>query len=185
MHPTYVFIGAFAAFVLYTRVRRAGGFQKIVPAQIWVRVGMFAVVCGVILLSGTGRVAAFAADLAGLAAGWCLAGVALRTTVLQKREDAWYFRPHPWIGVALLVLFLGRLAWRFALAYGPAAHAAGAAGASPLAIHFDFTSYSGDPLTAGIYFLLAAYYSVYYIVLLRRTAAARQTAAGVETSAGG
>jgi len=167
----YAPIALVVLFVLYRRIRRTVGFQRLNRAQIWVQTGMFAVVCAIILHSDAFPSATLAADAAGIAIGVTLAVVALRKTLIEERGANVYFRPHPWIGLLVALLFIVRLAYRFLVLR--AGHGGNAmAGLAP---HLQFQTYAQDPVTAGVYFLLAAYWGTFNVWLLRRgrVAAAR------------
>lgn len=163
---TYVILALVILFSLYRRVRRTVGVQKIVPRSMWTRIAVFAVICGLFLVSGLTHPLALLADAVGAAAGVAIAVAALRTTAFERRDDAWYYRTHTWIGLGVSALFVARLVYRFAMLQS--AFGSGAQAAAP---HLQFGSYAADPLTTGVYFLVAAYYAVYYILLMRRAKA--------------
>lgn len=176
-YVTYAFLGLLLLFVLYRRVRRAVGFQRLVPAQLWVQTAMFAVICALILQSGVLHPTMLAADLVGIAVGATLAVVAMRATLVEQRDDACYYRPHPWIGMAVALVFIVRLGYRFV-----GLHAGVKGGGTGFPLRFQ--EYSSDPVTTGVYFLVAAYWGVFNASLLRRGAAAGRSAqadAGVAT----
>lgn len=167
-HATsYAILAPILLFALYRRVARTIGPQRLVPLRLWLRIGIFSVLCAAIALNGLLRPLILLADAAGAAAGAILAVAAMRSTVFERRDDGLYYRTHTWIGLAVSALFLVRLAYRFVRLQALLSTAPGAA-AEPA--HLQFGSYSGDPLTAGLYFLVAAYYVVYYGLLLRGTA---------------
>jgi cytochrome b561 len=75
-----------------------------------------------------------------------------------------FYTPHTYIGLAVMLLFLGRLAYRFLyLATDPGAAAA----------------YQRSPLTLGTFGLLVGYYLLYYAGILLRTRASAPPAPDV------
>jgi hypothetical protein len=98
-----------------------------------------------------------AAELAGAALGIGL-GVwgAQRTRFLMYREQMHYV-PHTYTGIAVSLLFLGRLAFRVASQFSVPAGQSRALAA---------TAMVKSPLTVGILFVLVGYYAWYYSWLL-------------------
>ena len=163
---TYVFVGAAVLFTLYRRIRRTVGLQRIAPRSMWTRIALFGVICALFLVSGLTHPVSLLADAVGAAAGAAIAVAALRSTAFERRDDAWYYRTHTWIGLGVSAIFVVRLVYRFALLQS-AFTAPGAAGPANL----QFGSYAADPVTTGVYFLVAAYYGVYYILIMQRARA--------------
>ncbi len=163
---TFVLIGAAVLFSLYRRIRRTVGLQRIVPRSMWTRIALFAAICALFFAGGLHRPLALLADIVGAGAGALIAVTAFRTTTFEQRADGWYYRTHTWIGLGVSAIFVVRLIYRYAVLQG--SYAAYTQGATP---HLQFGSYAADPLTTGVYFLVAAYYAVYYILLMQRAKA--------------
>ena len=87
-----------------------------------------------------------AAIALGLVLGGGLGALALRHTHVEAADGAHWYTPNPWIGGALSLLLVGRLAWR----YGHGAFSSGAAQAAQ----------NANPLTLGIAATLVAFYLV-------------------------
>jgi len=166
LHLSDALVGVFVLVLFYSRVRRAVVLQPVVPLRMWTRSVMFAVVCGLLLGADAPHPTALAADLGGAAAGTALGFLAMRGTVLERRADGCSYRPHPWIGFGLLLLFIGRLVDRLAALYAAGA-AAGGGSLSMLLPRFDLGAYSRDVWTVAVYFLLAAYSVAYALLVLR------------------
>lgn len=136
------------AFAYYRRIRRSFGRQPYRPARVVARLALLGLACvGLLVAAARLPVAGVAlAITAGLVAGATL-GVfgALHTHVEATADGRWY-TPNPWIGGALSVLLLARLAWRF----GHGAFAAGTAQAAQ----------NASPLTLGIGAALVGFYLV-------------------------
>ncbi len=69
--------------------------------------------------------------------------------------------PHTYSGIAVSLLFLARLAYRFIQAY-MAAHTSPGASVPDPSSGFQPASMVQRPLTMGIFFVLAGYYVCYY-----------------------
>jgi hypothetical protein len=136
------------AFAYYRRIRRSFGRQPYRPARIYVRLGVLALACAGLLFAAVSLpVAGVALAVAmGLAAGATLGVFGVVHTQVEATQDGRWYTPNPWIGGALSVLLLGRLAWRF----GHGAFASGAAQAPQ----------NASPLTLGIAAALVAFYLV-------------------------
>jgi cytochrome b561 len=103
--------------------------------------------------------------LAGVAAGIALAIWGASRTRFLKISDRLYYVPHTYTGVAVSLLFLGRIVYRFIQVYtnAQAAHPV-ATGASSQA--FLPASMLTSPLTLSLFFVLMGYYVCYYSVVL-------------------
>ena len=99
------------------------------------------------------------AALLGAAIGVGLALYGLRHTTMERTAAGVFYTGHPYIGLAVTLLLTVRVGYRL-LQAGPAT--AQASGGAALAATF------GNPLTAGAFFVAAAYYLVTYGGLLRR-----------------
>ncbi|XRD77786.1 DUF1453 domain-containing protein [Dyella marensis] len=149
-----------AAFAIYRRVRGNFGPQPIRRKRMMARVAIFAVLAVVFALTGLYDPMLLAGLAGGIAGGAVLGLAGLRLTRFgQNEQGADVYIPNPWIGAALTVLLIGRLAWRF-LEVMPQikdpALAAAAGHAPPV----------GSPLTLAVFGLMVGYYLVYFIGLL-------------------
>ena len=142
-----VLLTAAIGFAYYRRIRRQFGRQPYQPTRTLLRAGVLALVLlGLLLAAAALPVAGVGRAIgAGLAAGAALGVLALRHTRIDAADGARWYTPNPWIGGALSLLLVGRLAWRFG--HGP--FAAGAPAAQ-----------NASPLTLGIAATLVAYYLV-------------------------
>jgi hypothetical protein len=161
-------IGATAAvvalmlFVAYRRVRRAIGRQRLQPVRMKVRVGLLTLVSVAFIVVPRGDLLVLAAAAAGTVLGIALAVYALRHTQYETTADGTFYTGHPYIGLGIALLFVGRLIYRFIqMSTGPGLTGAGARGASP------FAGMVGNPVTTGVFFVVAGYYIAYYTGLLR------------------
>jgi hypothetical protein len=158
-------IAALAVFVIYRRFRRNFGQQRLLPARMQVRIVVLLIIGCLLLPSALRSIALLSALLAGVAAGVALAlWGAARTRFLMIGKQLYYV-PHTYTGVAVSLLFLGRLIYRLLQAYG-ATHAAGAGDLGPGTQAFAPAGMAGSPLTIGLFFVLMGYYVCYYSVVL-------------------
>jgi hypothetical protein len=138
---------------LYRRFRRTFGRQPLVPARMIVRIVIFLLLAVSLTLS--------ARDLALEELGGVLIGAALAVwgasrTRFETANGRRYYIPHTYTGIAVTLLFVGRLIYRLAQSSSTLAAAGGTAPtAGPKAV-------VQSPLTMGIFFVLVGYYVCYY-----------------------
>lgn len=134
-------------WLYYRRIRRYFGRQPWQPRRTGVRLG-FLVVVAVLLTWLAAHLPGVRVGMAlGAVAGAALGAFALHHTRIELQDGARWYTPNPWIGAALSVLLLGRLAWRWA----SGAFAGGSAQ----------TLQNASPLTMSIAAALIAYGLVY------------------------
>jgi uncharacterized protein YacL len=148
------------AFAIYRRVKRTVGYQKLSRSRLIFRTVMFGLLGCVFLYVGMLHPINLVADGVGLVAGLVLAYYAIKHIRFEKREDAWYYRTTLWVEITVIVLLLGRIAYKLLsmYLYNPAAFESGAASS--------LESYTKDPLTVGIFFVLISFYIRYFTYLL-------------------
>ncbi len=130
------------------------------------RIGLFSAL-GLALIAPAARsVAGAAAVSAGLAAGISVAAWAARRTRFEVRDAKLYYVPHAYAGIAVSLLFLGRLVYRYAAGLYVSAPPPSDPAA---AMSRSLGEISGSPATLAVFFILAGYYSYYYLYLLRRS----------------
>ena len=160
---TPILIGALVVWAIVRRARRTFGRQTVQPARMWLRIGIltFAGVA-VAATSGARSAQMLEALSGGLLCGAALAWLGLRHTRFEVTAEGRFYTPHTYIGLAVMLLFLGRLAYRFLyLSMGTG----GTFGADPNAA----VAYQRSPLTLGVFGLLVGYYVLYYAGVLFRT----------------
>ena len=152
---TIALFGGLFAWSIYRRVKRNIGQQKLRPARSIVSITIFSALTVVLL--------AFAhtpALLLGIGGGWLLGAllglVGLKLTKFETTDAGHFYTPDTRIGVALSLLFIGRMAYRFWAIRNVAA-----APHSPPPYQ--------SPLTYFIFGLIAGYYIIYYIGLFVHT----------------
>jgi len=170
MQPDFSKIGPFlfaalVVFAVYRRFRRSFGRQPLRPGRMSVRIALLAVGCA--LLPMALRSAQYLwAELVGAALGIGLGLWGAERTRFTMYGGRLHYVPHTYTGIAVSLLFLGRLAFRVVQAYTgiQSSHAANAhAGyAAAPSQNFAPASMVTSPLTIGIFFVLAGYYLWYY-----------------------
>ena len=173
MQPDFLQIGPFlfaalVVFAIYRRLRRSFGRQPLRPTRMTVRMVLLTVVVCLLLPAALRSAQFLAAEIAGAALGIGLGVWGARRTRFLTHGGQRYYVPHTYTGIAVSLLFLGRLVYRVVQIYG-SAHVTHAAAAADPAQAFAPASMLRSPLTVGIFFLLAGYYLYYYGWVLRKS----------------
>jgi hypothetical protein len=154
-------IAILAVLLIYRRLRRSFGQQPLRPVRMRIRMGVL-ILIGVSFAPAALKSLQFlGAEFAGLVAGIALALWGASRTRYRSEGGQLYYVPHTYTGIAVSLLFMGRLAYRLTQAYlwnGTPAPAAAPTTTSPMNIQ--------SPLTAGLFFVLIGYYVVYYGMVL-------------------
>jgi hypothetical protein len=162
---TPILVGALLVWAIARRLRRTFGRQPVQAARIWLRIGVLTLAGGLIAATSVTRGAGMLeALIGGLACGAALAYVGLRHTRFEVTPEGRFYTPHTYIGLAVTLLFLGRLLYRFLyLANGTNGMFRPDPGAA--------AAYQRSPLTVGIFAVLVGYYVLFYAGVLLRTRA--------------
>ncbi len=161
---TPVLTAGAVGWLYYRRMRRQFGWQRWQPRRTAVRIVVLSVVTLLLLALAVLQPAVRPGMAIGVVAGAGLAWLALKHTAFQYRDGVAGYTPHPWIGVGLGLLLLGRLAWR----WRQGAFADGAAA----------TLQQASPFTLGLAAMLVTYSLLQAIGLVRRMRRMRQAAEG-------
>lgn len=145
---------------MYSRIRRNIGRQPLSKVRPYVTLGLFPLLAVMLALSAFTSPTKQAALLGALAGG-IIGGVVLgyyghKHTKFEVTPQGLFYTPNAHIGIALSVLFVGRLLYRTLFLYS----------ADPTAPQ-SAASFTFSPLTFGIFGLLAGYYVTYAIGLVR------------------
>jgi hypothetical protein len=156
-------LAAGVGLLYYRRIRRHIGRQRWQPRRAYARIAFVGLAAAGLLAAGLANPSLRVGIGLGLLAG-AAAGVAgMRWTRLVPGEDGSHaYIPNPWIGGALALLLVGRLAWR--------TWRAGDLAQGAVPVH-------ASPLTLGIAATLVGYYLVYGVLLARRMRAEGAAAA--------
>ena len=167
-------LAALVVFGVYRRFRRNFGRQLLRPARMTLRIVLLVLIGGSLLPMALRSTQFLSAEVLGAALGIGLALWGAERTRFHMHEGRLHYVPHTYTGIAVSLLFLGRLVFRFFQVYaGTHAHAAAGSGASaPIPGIGDPTqgfvpvSMVRSPLTLGIFFVLVGYYVCYYSLVL-------------------
>jgi hypothetical protein len=154
-----------ALLLIYRRFRRSFGAQRVVPVRMGLRMAvLLAIACAMLPLAlKSGQY--LAAEIAGLAAGTALGLWGAAQTRYQARDGHTYYIPHTYTGIAVSLLFIGRLVYRIAALYSmdQSAMARVDAGAPQ---GFAPALPVRSPMTVGLLFVVIGYYVCYYGTVL-------------------
>lgn len=153
---------ALILFALYRRLRRSFGRQPLRPARMVARIVVFAVLAALLSPAALRSNAFAGAALAGLCCGIVLALWGASRTRFERSEAQVYYVPHTYTGIAVSLLFIGRVAYRLLQAYG-ATHGVRTASGGP---GTGFSGFVSSPLTLGLFFVLVGYYICYLGLIL-------------------
>lgn len=163
-HWAPLLVGAVVfAVALLRRLRRHIGRQRLRAFSLGARAALLTLACGMLLLSGLRHLNLLPAELLGLCSGLALAYFSLRLTHFENEGGVRYYTPNLYIGLALSLIFLVRLAYRFMILV-PALEQQGGNGIPLDAL----LSRPGSGLTLALLLALASYYGVYSFGVLIR-----------------
>src|SRR5260370_30156347 len=156
-------IAGLAVLLIYRRFRRSFGPQPVRPVRMWIRIAVLILLgCSLIpyaLKSGQFLFAEFAGALGGMALGFWGA----RHTRYATYEGRLHYVPHTYTGVAVSLLFIGRMVYRVVEWYWQNGTVQGVAAASP---GIAPPSMMRNPSTVGLIFAVAGYYICYHAMVL-------------------
>jgi len=148
------------AWRMYSRIRRNIGRQPLSKVRPYVTLGIFPLLV-VLLAFGASQSPTKQSELLGALAVGIFGGIVLgyygnKHTKFEVTPQGLFYTPNAHIGIALSVLFVGRLLYRMLFLYS----------ADPTAPQ-SAANFTASPLTLAIFGLLAGYYVTYAIGLVR------------------
>lgn len=158
---SYLIMLPLLAWIVWRRVSRQFGRQPIRRKRMIFRVAVFALLGGLLALSGFHHVALVEGLAGGALIGGALGLLGLRLTRFETdpvKGDCYV--PNPWIGALLTVLLLGRLGWRLLVVWPQMQQEPAPPGVMPPMGH------ALTPLTMLVIGLLVGYYIAYFSGLL-------------------
>ncbi len=172
-----VLIVALIAWRMVGRVRRLIGRQPVRTRRLVLTTVFFPILVVLLALTGLRDIALLEGLAGGVAIGVVLAWVGLRMTKFEASEAVLFYTPNAVIGIALSLLFIGRLIYRFGAIYLATGRL------DPATMQ----SFGKSPLTLMIFGVLAGYYTAYAIGILmwRHTAKSLVPAASSASSTPG
>ena len=153
---TVLLVGALVVWRVYARLRRAIGRQRLTKARPWITVVVFPLIAVLLLATSFVHPMVGAALVAGAAVGIGLGLLGTRLTKFEATPAGLFYTPNAHLGIALSLLLVLRLGYRFVMLQASAGHA------DPQAMQL-----GSSPLTMAIFGTLAGYYVTYAIGLLR------------------
>ena len=170
-HPSAIVSIGFAAFIawrVYRKVRRMVARQRLKPVRAWLTLIFFPLLLALLVLTAWAAPMNLAALLGGGVLGGALGVYGLRLTRFETTPSGLFYTPNVHLGIALSVLFIGRIAYRF---IEMAVSGLPTGSATP----HDFAR---NPLTLAIFATLAVYYCAYAAGLLAWRRRENRTALG-------
>ena len=143
------------AWRMYARFRRLVGRQRASRIRPWITLTVFPAIIALLAYVARPDVAALAALAAALGVGALLGRYGLGKTQFEATPSGLFYTPHAPLGIALSLLFAGRIVYRLFELSGLAAATAHVGDLGP------------SPLTLALFGLLAGYYVAYAAGLLR------------------
>ncbi len=151
-----ILFGGLIAWSIYRRVRRNIGRQKLRSRRIIFSIVIFSLASLVLIAVSLQLPKLLLGISGGLVLGVLLGFVGLRLTKFETIDEGHFYTPDTRIGIALSLLFVGRMLYRFWALRNVSA-----------------TEYTPPPFQSALTFLvfglIAGYYIVYYIGLLNHT----------------
>lgn len=149
-------VAALVVWRVHARIRRAIGRQRLSTVRPWLALFAFPVIFVLLLSTHLPAPRVGLAAMAGAAVGACLGVLGTRLTKFEATPAGLFYTPNAHLGIALSLLLVLRLAWRFVVL-----QTAGA-GIDPQSLQL-----GASPLTMAIFGTLAGYYVTCAIGLLR------------------
>jgi hypothetical protein len=157
---------ALFVFAVYRRLRRTFGRQPLRPGRMLVRIVLFVLIAAMLAPTALRSSAFVGAASAGIVAGILLALWGASQTRFERAGTQLFYVPHTYTGIAVSLLFIGRVAYRLLQAYG-ATHGLGTGPGSGQGS--SVAGYVSSPLTLGLFFVLVGYYVCYLGLILWRS----------------
>lgn len=151
-----VILAPLIAWRVYSRIRRMVGRQRLGRLRPRIQLVLFPALVLLLAWLSLPHPASIAALGGGVLAGALLALYGLRLTRFERTAQGYFYTPNAHLGIALSLLFIGRIVYRLVGAY--------AGGGLPAAPPGDVAR---SPVTLAIFGMLAGYYSAYAIGLVR------------------
>ena len=161
------------AWRMHARIRRLVGRQPLSPVRPWITLVLFPVLLLTLLGSVGYQHTAILYLAGGVLPGIVLGIVGIRLTRFEVTPAGRFYTPSAHIGVALSLLLVGRIAWRFLSTGLPGAAFTGGAYAGSPTSGAAPPGASLTPFTLLLLGTLAGYYSTYAAGLIRWSRAHR------------
>jgi hypothetical protein len=141
---------------VYSRVRRMVGRQRLSGVRPWITLVVFPLILLLLAWDAAAHPGRLAVSAVGVALGVVLGHVGLARTRFEATPQALYYTPNAHLGIALSLLFIGRIVYRVLEVTVFAPH-----------LPHGMDDFARSPLTLAVFGLMAGYYVRYAIGLLR------------------
>jgi len=141
---------------MYSRFKRMVGRQRLSKVRPWITLGVFPTLVVFLLLAARTHPERLALFAVSLGCGLALGMYGFGKTKLEPTKQGLFYTPNAHLGIALSLLFLGRIIFRFIEVYALDPH-----------LPHGTEDFARSPITLGVFGLLAGYYVSYAIQLLR------------------
>lgn len=159
-------IAGLAVLLIYRRFRRSFGRQPIRPVRMWIRIALLVLLSCSLLPSALKSGQFLLAELGGAIAGAALGIWGARHTRYATYEGRLHYVPHTYTGIAVTLLFIGRLVYRLVEWYSQNRAPGGVASAAQGITQAPMMR---SPLTVCLIFVVVGYYVCYYAKVLRKS----------------
>lgn len=160
------------AWRVYSRIRRLVGRQRLSNIRPWITLAIFPLLLLLFAFAALTHPERLVWLACGIGAGVAAGVFGLRKTQFEPTPQGLFYTPNAHLGIALSLLFVGRIAYRLIEVY---------------ALHPGMPNSADDfarsPLTLLVFGLLAGYYITYAAGLLRWRSRVMQTKALREATA--
>lgn len=153
-HVMPIWFGGLIVWSVYRRVRRNIGRQRLRPRRAAISLVILSIVSVVTGGTSVHNINLLLGFGGGLVPGALLGHIGLSLTRFEIKSEGHFYTPSAHVGVALSLIFIGRLIYRYVMLRG----------LSPATNHVPAAAQS--PLTLFIFGLLAGYYIVFYAGVL-------------------
>lgn len=144
------------AWRVYARFRRMVGRQRLSRVRPWVTLSIFPALIVLLCIATQSHLERLWWLAAGLSLGSLLGVCGLHKTRFEPTPQGLFYTPNAHLGIALSLLFLVRIVYRFVEVYA----------LEPTLPH-GMDDFARSPLTLAVFGLLAGYYIAYAIGLAR------------------
>lgn len=154
----YALITVLFFILIYKKIKRSIGFQKYSEDLIRFRIGIVVILGGLVLAMSDFTMGSILLSICTTLIGLTLAYVAKRHTVLDKRDDVFFYKTHIAIEVFILSVFFMRLLYRLFILFKVLANTT-----TDIEVQLDEFK---NPYTLSVFFLLLMYYIGFNLFLL-------------------
>ena len=139
---------------IYARFRRLVGRQRLTKVRPWITLTVFPLLAALLAWVAYPNMDRIGWLVAGIAAGAGLSLFGLKLTSFERTSQAFFYTPNKYLGISLVLLFIGRIAYRVVEV-------------AALSASNTVTGFVVSAVTLAVFGLLAGYYIGYTVGLLR------------------